>query len=35
MVVTHSSHLILSVQVIEELEDVGPSVYLFGLETLW
>ena len=34
VVVPHSSRLLLSVQILEELEDVGTSVSPFGLETL-
>ena len=33
--VTYSSHLLLSVHIIEELEDVSPSVSLFGLKHFW
>ena len=32
--VPHSSRLFLSVNTIEELEDVSPSLSLFGIETL-
>ena len=34
VVVTQLSRLILSVQVLGGLEDVGPTVSLFGIETL-
>ena len=35
MVVPNDSRLLLSVQIVEELEDVSPSNSLFVLETLW